>query len=208
MTDTTTTDTTVEPEVPEPAAVETQVSTEPEVDPESDLSPADDAKVENLSAEARKWRKAVREVEADRDRRVSEVEAERDQLAEVVTRLRTGEVERVVELLGYRSAEDWYLERGLPNPKGFGVTVMPSNTRTLADPADLWHGGVAVADLLDDNGDVDPAKVTAAVANVIAAHPSWVKPRPKLDMGQGVRGDLVQRGDSLDDAIRKATGAR
>lgn len=48
---------------------------------------------------------------------------------------------------------------------------------TLADPADVWRDGAELAGLLDDDGNVDPAKVTKAARTVRQAHPHWSKPR-------------------------------
>lgn len=45
----------------------------------------------------------------------------------------------------------------------------------LTDPADLWHGGVKLADVLDDDGDVDPEKVRAVARDVAAQHPHWAR---------------------------------
>lgn len=43
----------------------------------------------------------------------------------------------------------------------------------LAAPADLWLTGTALPDLLDDNGDVDTAKVTDTIQRIIGDRPSW-----------------------------------
>jgi len=43
----------------------------------------------------------------------------------------------------------------------------------LAAPADMWLTGTTLADMLDDNGDVDAAKVTDAIQRIIGARPSW-----------------------------------
>ncbi|MGE2723551.1 hypothetical protein [Mycolicibacterium pulveris] len=44
-------------------------------------------------------------------------------------------------------------------------------TGKLHDPSDLFRFGPPLAELLDDNGTVDPAKVDAALAAVVQAHP-------------------------------------
>ncbi|SUA02957.1 Uncharacterised protein [Mycolicibacterium fortuitum] len=41
------------------------------------------------------------------------------------------------------------------------------------DPADVWRDGTQVDDLLDDGGDIDPAKVNTAATAVLKAHPHW-----------------------------------
>jgi hypothetical protein len=43
----------------------------------------------------------------------------------------------------------------------------------LADPGDLFRDGVALADLLDDQGRVDPAVLDKVVDKVIGDHPHW-----------------------------------
>lgn len=46
-------------------------------------------------------------------------------------------------------------------------------TEQLRDPADIWRDGAQVADLLDDNGNVDPAKVAKLAGSVLEAHAHW-----------------------------------
>lgn len=46
----------------------------------------------------------------------------------------------------------------------------------LAAPADLWLTGPDLPDLLDEAGDVDPAKVATAVTAVLAGRPGWARP--------------------------------
>jgi hypothetical protein len=48
----------------------------------------------------------------------------------------------------------------------------------LADPTDLWRDGVTLADLLDDEGIIDPTLVEERVAQVLSAHPHWKRPSP------------------------------
>ncbi|MEN3223390.1 hypothetical protein PUR22_21335 [Mycolicibacterium porcinum] len=43
----------------------------------------------------------------------------------------------------------------------------------LADPTDLFRDGATVANLCDDDGRVDPARVDAAIHEVLQAHPHW-----------------------------------
>lgn len=45
--------------------------------------------------------------------------------------------------------------------------------RHLADPADFWRDGAQLADLLDDDGNVSPDKVTAAATAIAEAHAHW-----------------------------------
>ncbi|MEX3652416.1 hypothetical protein ABFW14_28015 [Mycolicibacterium fortuitum] len=46
-------------------------------------------------------------------------------------------------------------------------------TEQLRDPADIWRDGAQVADLLDDNGNIDPAKVAKLAGAVLEAHAHW-----------------------------------
>lgn len=59
----------------------------------------------------------------------------------------------------------------------------------LADPADFWRGGAELADLLDDDGNVDTDKVTAAVQSVLKEHRHWRRSvpaaAPAADVGVG-----------------------
>ena len=45
----------------------------------------------------------------------------------------------------------------------------------LADAADLWRDGLDLAELLDDDGHLDPDKVTAAAESTLRTHPHWKK---------------------------------
>lgn len=45
----------------------------------------------------------------------------------------------------------------------------------LADPQDLWRDGAALADVLDDAGHIDPAKLDAMIGTVLDAHKHWAK---------------------------------
>lgn len=76
----------------------------------------------------------------------------------------------------------------------------------LADPADLWAAGVTLDDLRGDDGDLDPAKIDAALDEVLAAHPHWYrdrKPTPKPDTRQGGGHSDIQEDPSWSKAIRR-----
>ena len=47
----------------------------------------------------------------------------------------------------------------------------------LADGADVWRDGLDVAALLDDDGNIDSAKVADAAQAARNAHPHWAAPR-------------------------------
>jgi hypothetical protein len=58
---------------------------------------------------------------------------------------------------------------------------------SLSNPADLLAlGGVTLADLLDDNGDVDPAKVQAVANDVLASRPGLRPAAAATDKSQGI----------------------
>lgn len=104
-------------------------------------------------------------------RQLREAEAERDTLSGRVAAMQKREVERL-------AAAD------------------------LAAPADLWLTGTALADLLDDNGDVDTAKVTDAIQRVIGERPSWrAAPAPPSFDG-GVRATAAAPGPTYQDVLR------
>jgi acyl-CoA reductase-like NAD-dependent aldehyde dehydrogenase len=51
----------------------------------------------------------------------------------------------------------------------------------LADASDLWRDGAQLADVLDDQGRVDPAKLDGLVKGLLRDHPHWkapIAPRP------------------------------
>lgn len=48
----------------------------------------------------------------------------------------------------------------------------------LEDPTDLWRDGAELADLLGDNGHVDPQLVEAAALSTIEGHPHWRRAVP------------------------------
>lgn len=51
--------------------------------------------------------------------------------------------------------------------------VVEGMVSRLGDPKDLWVGGVDLAEVVAEDGSVDPALVRAAVDRVVDAHPSW-----------------------------------
>ncbi len=57
----------------------------------------------------------------------------------------------------------------------------------LSTPGDMWLTGPELADLLDDDGDVDPVRVTEAVAAVVEARPGWKRPDPPPSFDGGAR---------------------
>lgn len=53
----------------------------------------------------------------------------------------------------------------------------------LADGTDLWRDGTTVADLLDDDGNLDPAKVYEVAKELLGAHPHWKRGAPVVSTG-------------------------
>jgi hypothetical protein len=68
------------------------------------------------------------------------------------------------------------------------TTAYAAATGRLADPTDLAYSD----DLLDDDGLVDPAKVTVAVDALLAAKPHLMSRRPSGDVGQGAQPDPAE----------------
>ena len=46
----------------------------------------------------------------------------------------------------------------------------------LADPADIWAGGIQLADVLADDGTLDTDALDAAVTDLLVRHPHWRTP--------------------------------
>ena len=57
----------------------------------------------------------------------------------------------------------------------------------LADPGDLWLMGTSLADVLDEDGEVDSVLVEQKAREIVARRPGLAPPH--VDMGQGRRGD-------------------
>lgn len=52
----------------------------------------------------------------------------------------------------------------------------------LADPADLWRDA-NLEDMLDDDGNIDTAKVDAHISTLLEEHPHWAADKPKTPSG-------------------------
>ncbi|OBL00871.1 hypothetical protein A5646_20495 [Mycobacterium sp. 1245499.0] len=75
----------------------------------------------------------------------------------------------------------------------------------LAQPSDLLElGGVSLADLMDDNGEVDPEAVVEAVAALIEARPGLAKnPRQRaVDPSQGLGNGTGKRAPTFADLFK------
>ncbi|OHT93182.1 hypothetical protein [Mycobacterium syngnathidarum] len=48
----------------------------------------------------------------------------------------------------------------------------------LHDPTDMWRDGTQLTDLLDDNGNIDPNKVTDTATKIADTHQHWKRRRP------------------------------
>ncbi len=73
--------------------------------------------------------------------------------------------------------------------------------KDLATPTDLWMTGAVLGDLLDDDGNVDQAKVTDAVKAVLTDRPGWRRQSaPSFD--GGVRATAPDLGPTWHDALR------
>lgn len=64
----------------------------------------------------------------------------------------------------------------------------------LADGTDLWLAGVDLADLRDDTGQLDTAKVNDAIDAAVAAKPHWQDRRRADKLARARRGDVGASG--------------
>jgi hypothetical protein len=123
---------------------------------------------------------ALRKQAASYRRRLRDTETERDTLADRVSVMQRGEAERIAAAAA----------------EGF---------RPLSDGRDVWrHDGVELGAMLDDDGNVDAAKVREVVLEVAAAHPGWrVHSFGSADAGRGA-GAISRRDPDADfaDALR------
>jgi len=71
----------------------------------------------------------------------------------------------------------------------------------IAVPADVWLAGALLPDLLDDDGNVDPAKVTDAVKAVLTDRPG-LRRLNHVAFDGGVRTAAPNTGPTWHDAIR------
>ncbi len=129
---------------------------------------------DNDAAEAEPTRKARSEAAGYR-RRLRDTEAERDTLAAERDQLRTQ--------LDDRTRADVEALAG----------------QRLLDGSDLWTA-TTLADLLDDQGDVDPALVTQAVDQLAKSKPHYVRSAPSFDLGH--RGESVKGEATFADVLR------
>ncbi len=127
---------------------------------------------------------AARREAASYRRRLRDTEGERDRLAERVAGYQRREVEALAE-----------------QGPGHGYERMASG-------ADLWTAGIQLADLLDEDGAVDPAKTHVAVTAVLADRPHWRRNLWGGDVGQGPRGTSPLPGRSFADVLRAGAGDR
>lgn len=106
-------------------------------------------------------------------RQLRDTEAERDALVERIERMQTTEVtSRVAD--------------------------------RLAQPTDLFAFGLTLADVLGDDGEVDPERVDTAVSDLLASRPGLGKGAPQAfpDLGGGRRGTSPPAGASWADVLR------
>lgn len=96
----------------------------------------------------------------ERDRAADEALGEvRAEAAKYRTRLRDAEADR--DAIGERLAEAQRRE------------VSRQVGDRMHDPDDLWMAGTDVADMLDDDGNIDPERVTLALDELKDARPHW-----------------------------------
>jgi len=111
--------------------------------------------------------------------KLREAEGERDRLAGVVESMQRAEAERL-------------------------VTAIEAGYSPLAEGSDLWRAGVELAELLDEDGQVDRTKLKAAGARVGAAHPHWRAPVPDFSGGVRGTGPATDPAGALSERLRRA----
>lgn len=70
-------------------------------------------------------------------------------------------------------------------------------------PSDLWLLGADLAELRNDDGDVDPELVGAYVAAVLKERPEWQRPQV-AQVPCGPRGDTADTAPLWSDVLRNA----
>lgn len=80
----------------------------------------------------------------------------------------------------------------------------------LADGADIFRDGASIESLLDDDGNVDPVKVTELAAATAAAHPHWIKRAlppviRRNDLASGASSRTDQSAPSWQQVLRRAS---
>ena len=140
-------------------------TTEPTQDPTSAPQMAQDATEQAPAGDHPNDQDGTARAPGKFRQRLADAEAERDTLRATVETMRRAEVERLA------AAAD------------------------LVVPSALWAAGVSLDDLLDQDGKVDPERVTSAVTGAIAALGLATRPRnPLPDMGQGARTQVTPPG--------------
>jgi hypothetical protein len=96
--------------------------------------------------------------------------------------------------------------------EGLQRYVIESKAAKLAEPGDLFTvGGHSVADFLDDNGEVDEAKVTDAVDQLTTARPRlsrWQQQVESIAAGAPSGGSSSPGGASWHDVLRGGAARR
>ena len=79
----------------------------------------------------------------------------------------------------------------------------------LSDPQDVWLAGVAVGDVCNEEGDVDPELVGKAIDALVEKHPHWQASRPETPrrgLTSGATSPAQRRAPSWADALRQPPG--
>ena len=77
----------------------------------------------------------------------------------------------------------------------------------LSDPQDVWLAGVAVGDVCNADGDVDPELVDKTIGTLLEQHPHWAATQPapqkaRRGLTSGATTTTQRRAPSWADAIR------
>ena len=82
-------------------------------------------------------------------------------------------------------------------------------TSKLTDPGDIWRDGAQLADVLDDDGNIDSGKVDGLIDNLVKSHAHWAAakpqpPRQRAGLTSGATKPADHRQATWADALRHA----
>ena len=85
-------------------------------------------------------------------------------------------------------------------------TVTGNRIGALAEGSDLWRGGVALSELLAEDGTLDSEKVEAARGRVLAERPHWGSRGDDYDGGARQTSVPADHAGALSERLRRAGG--
>lgn len=182
----------------------TEVETTPTV--ETAEAPSETKPEPNPNHEAAKYRKQLREVEAERDTlKQSLVQYQQDTINHAISgpiQLSFTPEEQRAGMTGSTNVLGEFVD-GKPRLKNQDIQV------SLRHPEDLFNiGGVETSALLDDNGQLDPTKLSDALKTLYAERRELFQhgpqPTPSLGTTPNTSDILKQRRESWQDMLKEA----